>query len=96
MRNVEIERANRILLEKMSAIMSKAPEKAQVWRKPSMNREWRRRELMKISLANQHILRRLQGKRPTFSVDGWEQSFREHQRYQENISEAPYQYGRDG
>lgn len=61
--------------------------------KRSLNREYRRKQLQKISLENQQILRRLQAKRATLSVERWEEKFREHRKYQENISETPYQYG---
>lgn len=61
-RYTEIERANRILLEKMSNIMQNPkpnlynPNKDM---KKSLNREQRRKDLIKITVENQAILRRL-------------------------------------
>lgn len=58
----EIERENRILLEKMSNIMMDGkpklynPKRFEVG---SLNREKRKRDLVKITVENQAILRRL-------------------------------------
>ena len=67
-RYTEIERENRILLEKMSNIMQNP--KPQLYNMPglinhgpgvkkSLNREKRRRELVKITQENQAFLKRL-------------------------------------
>ncbi len=64
-RYTEIERENRILLEKMSNIMQKNkpnlynPNRVE---KASLNRVQRKNELMKITVENQAILKRLQEK----------------------------------
>ena len=61
-RYTEIERENRILLEKMSNIMQNPkpalynPMRVE---KASLNRVQRKKELMKITVENQAILRRL-------------------------------------
>ena len=78
----EIERENRILLEKMSNIMQDNrpklynPSKYSFWliefverfEVPSLNRDARKKSLIKITAENQAILRRLQSKKPTYSV----------------------------
>jgi hypothetical protein len=77
-RYTEIERENRILLEKMSNIMQKNkpglynPNRVE---KASLNRVQRKNELMKITVENQAILRRLQEKQPTYSVTKWTSDF---------------------
>ena len=38
----------------------------------SLNHEKRKRDLMKITIENQAILRRLQAKNATYSVEKWE------------------------
>ena len=43
--------------------------------KPSMNRDIRRKELIKITIENQAILRRLQAKGATYSVEKWQKDF---------------------
>ena len=43
--------------------------------KPSMNRDIRRKELIKITIENQAILKRLQAKGATYSVEKWERDF---------------------
>ena len=77
-RYTEIERENRILLEKMSNIMQNPkpalynPMRVE---KASLNRNQRKKELMKITVENQAILRRLQEKQPTYSVTKWTRDF---------------------
>jgi len=41
--------------------------------KKSLNREARKRELMKITQENQNILKRLQDRRPVYNVQKWNQ-----------------------
>jgi hypothetical protein len=41
--------------------------------KKSLNREQRRKELVKITIENQAILKRLQKKSATYSVEKWEE-----------------------
>ena len=41
----------------------------------SLNREARRRDLVKITIENQAILQRLQKKSATYSVEKWETEF---------------------
>jgi hypothetical protein len=43
--------------------------------KSSLNRVQRKHELMKITVENQAILRRLQEKQPTYSVTKWMSEF---------------------
>lgn len=43
--------------------------------KKSLNREARRRHLVKITVENQQILKRLQAKNATYSVERWEQEY---------------------
>jgi hypothetical protein len=39
--------------------------------KKSLNRERRKRELLKITMENQQILKRLQDKQPNYNVSQW-------------------------
>ena len=74
-RYTEIEKANRILLERMTHIMQTGgrhnnnftPMTSHV-PKRSLNSEVRRKELMKITIENQAILKRLQDKTSNYSV----------------------------
>lgn len=80
-RYTEIERENRILLEKMSNIMQKQkpslyrPPETQVMMKRSLNRNRRKIEFEKITLENDKILKRLQKKTATYSVERWDKDF---------------------
>lgn len=70
-RFTEIEKANRILLERITIIMqgpnrtaynSTPATSGLVMHKRSLNSEVRKKDLMKITIENQNILRRLQEK----------------------------------
>lgn len=56
---------------------------------PSLNRDQRRKELMKITAENQAILKRLQDKQPTYSVQKWEEEFKKNELLKLNILEYP-------
>lgn len=59
--------------------------------KRSLNREARRRELMKITRENQLILKRLQEKKPNYNVTRWAQEDQQRKKLLQNICEFPYQ-----
>ena len=61
--------------------------------KPSLNREQRKKELLRITIENQAILRRLQEKQPTYSVTEWDKAFREVEKIRSNVCEHPYEFG---
>ena len=118
-RYTEIERENRILLEKMTNILQNPkgishanaqlstmnPQAAQTHSqqmsgsgsqtglhyKKSLNREARKRELIKITRENQVILKRLQEKKPNYNVTKWAQEDQQRRKLLENICEFPYQ-----
>ena len=72
-RFTEIERENRILLEKMSQIVSSRSQRsASSNRRKSLNAEARQRQNMQIVMENQALLKRLQEKQPSYSVYRWE------------------------
>ena len=98
-RYTEIEKANRILLERMTNIMSVNQARSAnnstpqamppIVRKKSMNSDVRRRDLMKITIENQAILKRLQDKTSNYSVERWEDDFRETEKRMKNMCEYP-------
>lgn len=61
--------------------------------KKSLNREKRRRELVKITQENQAFLKRLQQKSATYSVERWENQYSQQVKYRENVCENPYEFG---
>jgi len=90
----EVERENRLLLEKMSSIMQgKPPARAKPARKRSLNQDFRRRELVKITQENQALLRRLQGRTSAYSTFRWETERKKTERLLQNICAFPYQLG---
>lgn len=101
-RYTEIERENRILLEKMTSIMQKPNRTSTSFStdrfngppqptKKSLNRASRKQELLKITLENQAILRRLQDKESNYNVARWENEHRHRQELLKNMSEYPYE-----
>ena len=58
--------------------------------KKSLNREARKRELMKITRENQVILKRLQEKKPNYNVTKWAVEDANRRKLLENICEYPY------
>lgn len=63
--------------------------------KRSLNREARKRELMKITRENQVILKRLQEKKPNYNVTKWAVEDQERRKILHNICEYPYQLKKD-
>ncbi|KNC55170.1 uncharacterized protein AMSG_10782 [Thecamonas trahens ATCC 50062] len=91
----QIEKDNRILLGKMSAIMRQKNtldnRNARYKRgKPSLNRLKRKKELARITRENQRILSRIQSIQPTYNHVAWEQDRLRQQRMLANICEYPY------
>lgn len=102
----EIDRENRILLNKMSEIMAKpgvstprgasgtprTPRDAS--RGPvSLNRDFRKKELLRITKENQNILKRIQQAQPVYNHVESEGSYRKHQAYVRNCAEYPVVLG---
>ena len=58
--------------------------------KKSLNREARKRELLKITMENQAFLRRLQDKQPNYNVFKWEEEENGRKRILKNICEYDY------
>merc|ERR1740130_360669 len=53
----------------------------------SLNRDFRRKELLRITRENQHILKRIQQAQPALNHIQWEAEHRSNQRYLANCSE---------
>lgn len=92
-RYTEIERCNRLLLERLTGIMKKSnstqPTPPKHFRVRSLNRDSRKRDLVKITIENQSMLRRIQDRKSQYSVNGWLEGHRKEQKYLQNISEYP-------
>lgn len=91
----EIDRENRILLKKMTEIMRQqapAAETPREKRQPgpqSLNRDARKKELLRITKENQSILRRIQQAQPVYNHIEWEGSHRKQASYLKNCAEYP-------
>mmetsp|Transcript_4759 Transcript_4759/g.15657 ORF Transcript_4759/g.15657 Transcript_4759/m.15657 type:complete len:387 (+) Transcript_4759:54-1214(+) len=91
----EIDRENRILLKKMSEIMqngSLATPRPDDRRTPgpmSLNRDARKKELLRITKDNQNILRRIQQAQPVYNHVEMEGGFKKNVNYLKNCAEYP-------
>lgn len=93
-RLAEIERDNRLLLDKMSFIMrhntlDNVNTSTQYGH--SLNKDLRKRELQRITKENQAILRRIQHSEPTYDHMAWMEEAQQNDRYMRNICELPVQ-----
>jgi len=94
-RYATIERENRLLLEKMSAIMQGGHGIDNRLRRPdnvgaSMNKSFRKKELQRITQENQAILRRIQACEPSLNRAVWEEDRRQNEKLLRNICENPF------
>eukprot|EP00927_Polykrikos_kofoidii_P056745 TRINITY_DN50823_c0_g1_i1.p1 TRINITY_DN50823_c0_g1~~TRINITY_DN50823_c0_g1_i1.p1 ORF type:complete len:408 (-),score=53.44 TRINITY_DN50823_c0_g1_i1:169-1392(-) len=86
----EIDRENRILLKKMSDIMSTHASPREEHQGPqSLNRDARKKELLRITRENHSILRRIQQAQPTYNHVDWEGIHRKNTMYLRNAAEYP-------
>ncbi len=97
-RFTEIERDNRILLERMSAIMKygrgnrPSTQHAKTQSPPkSLNNDKRKHSLMRITLENQLFLKRLQGTESYYDTSKWEHDFKKREKILKVMCEYPYQ-----
>jgi E3 ubiquitin-protein ligase TRIP12 len=90
-RFADIERENRMLLEKMSYIIAKKGgvdnknDSMQYGR--SLNKDRRKRELQKITKQNQTILSRIQESQPTYDHLTWAEEARINHQHMVNVCE---------
>ena len=91
----QIERDNYLLLDKMSHIMTHPQLLDEKYMGPpvtfgkSLNKEHRKRELMRITEENLSILKRIQHKEPYYSHLEWEEKARRDEEYLKNCAEYP-------
>jgi hypothetical protein len=92
-RCTEIDRANRILLRRMSDIIRKPSTDFPVGSisnsTTSLNRDSRRKELQRITNENMGILKRIERVQPMYDHVKWEQDFRRTRKFMENKCELP-------
>ena len=55
----------------------------------SLNREKRQRELLRVTRENQEILKRINMRKPEYSVQQWARDWEENQQFMDNISAFP-------
>lgn len=94
-RYTEIDRDNRILLKKMTDIMKQQNAPSVTPRGPvsggpvSLNKDARKKELLRITKENQTILRRIQQAQPVYNHVEWEDEHRKNGSYLKNRCEFP-------
>lgn len=87
----EIERDNRTLVRRMTEIMQRSgiDTKNSVQYR-SLNKDMRRRELVRITQENQALLKRIQSRQPTYNHLLWEQDRERSEALCERICRYPY------
>jgi E3 ubiquitin-protein ligase TRIP12 len=94
-RYTEIDRDNRILLKKMTDIMKQQNTPSVTPRGPvsggpvSLNKDARKKELLRITRENQTILKRIQQAQPVYNHVEWEDEHRKNCNYLKNRCEFP-------
>ena len=89
-----IEQENRKLLERMSAIITaKPPVQTAASRGKSLNSEYRKKELSRVTIENQALLKRLQNRQSSYSNEQWRHDRKETERLLRNICQFPYVLG---
>jgi E3 ubiquitin-protein ligase TRIP12 len=90
-RYMEIDRENRILLQKMSDVMRKPAFeiRAHVKGPVSMTKDARKSDLIRITQENQALLRRIQTTGPVYNRLQWEESYKRSELYMRNACEYP-------
>lgn len=91
-RYIEIDRENKVLLQKMAAAMKKPnPYKmdGKVNRPTSLNRTGRKAELLRITADNQRMLKAIQQAQPVYNHKKWEDNYRKSEVLLRNVCEFP-------
>mmetsp|Transcript_116457 Transcript_116457/g.267383 ORF Transcript_116457/g.267383 Transcript_116457/m.267383 type:complete len:367 (-) Transcript_116457:387-1487(-) len=88
----EIDRENRILLQKMSDIMrhGNLAQTADPKGPVSLNKDLRKRELVRITQENRSILKRIQHAQPIYNHVEWDNAHKQNQVYAKNVCEYPW------
>ncbi|XP_010289959.1 PREDICTED: uncharacterized protein C17orf105-like, partial [Phaethon lepturus] len=86
-----IERDNRLLLEKMSCIMS---TKGQIdnkndYKAKSLNGEKQKQEVWKVNQENRAILGRIMKSQPQYQVQRWHEDWQRAEKYMANVARYP-------
>ena len=93
-RFTEIERENRILLEKISSIMGKPKQRNNQSQSQKLNRSLnssiRKRQMQNIEIENAKLLRRLQERRSNYETEKFKQSWRKQKNVIKNMSNYPF------
>jgi E3 ubiquitin-protein ligase TRIP12 len=85
----EIDRHNRILLQKMAGIMRKPVATERPRSRGTLNKPLRLKELHRITKENQGILERIQRVAPTYNHVEWDEAARKQEKYLEHACEYP-------
>jgi hypothetical protein len=86
----EIDRHNRILLQKMAGIMRKPPAyEDRPKSRGTLNKPLRIKELHRITKENQGILERIQRVAPTYNHVEWDEAARRQEKYLQHACEYP-------
>lgn len=92
-RITEIERENKILLDKMTNIALRHSAKKLPKLSKSLNKEARKRKLVQIAVENQAMMRRIRQKKSNYNHGSWDIQRKNVEKMLVNICEYPYALG---
>lgn len=92
-RITEIERENKILLDKMTHIATTQSAKKLPKLSKSLNKEARKRKLVQIAIENQAMMRRIGQKKSNYNHGSWDVQRKKVEKMLVNICEYPYTLG---
>ena len=84
-----MEKHNKLLLDKLTDIMKPTSNGQVANQSKSLNRDYRKRELVKITIENQAIMKRLEQQKSFYNKRLWDQNRKQTETYIKNISEYP-------
>merc|ERR1719330_1123220 len=91
-RYMEIDRENQVLLKKMSEAMKKPNpyiDKPDTGKPASLNRQFRKHDLIRITQENQRMLKAIQSTKPVYNIKSWEDGYRKSEVLLKNCSTYP-------
>merc|ERR1719330_1056067 len=91
-RYMEIDRENQVLLKKMSEAMKKPNpyiDKPDTGKPASLNRQFRKHDLIRITQENQRMLKAIQSTKPVYNIKSWEDNYKKSEVLLKNCSTYP-------
>ena len=93
LRKLEIDRENRILLQKMSKLGSTHTPASRNSSSKSLNRDFRKKQSIQITMENLALLKRIHQSKSCYDTQKWESDRKKHERYLKHMCQYEYKLG---